>query len=76
MGDRGKYAGQPISFKCPKCRSRGWVSYELTGKTRKRLSQGMNHHGWGDTSYQYRCGCGHVGWSRHPDVARRARSTD
>lgn len=84
-GGRGCYAGQPLSFACSKCRkSRGFYNHEtrrsshhigrhymLTGKTRKQRSQGSNVHHWPDTAYQYKClGCGHVGWSRHPDVQR------
>ena len=86
MGDcQGKYAGQPHSFACAKCRrgrpwqlgapgSRRGEKVVTTGKTRKQRSQGMNYHRWGDVAYQYRClECDHVGWSRHPDVARLYR---
>lgn len=80
MGSQGKYAGQPHSFACSKCRrsfafksdngvGRNWTT---TGKTRAQLSSGMNYHRWPDTAYQYRClDCGHVGWSRHPSVMHR-----
>lgn len=81
---RGKFAGQPHSFACAKCR-KSHAFYDIitkrtsdtvgrrwttTGRTRKQRSQGMNYHHWGDVAYEYRClGCGHVGWSRHPSVA-------
>jgi len=83
---RGKYAGQPISFACSVCRkspgfydsatkrTSGWIGrrFTTTGKTRSQKSQGANHHGWSSVAYQYRCvGCGHAGWSRHPDVEAR-----
>lgn len=85
MGSLGKYAGQPNTFACAKCRRlpefldivTGHTSdtigrrFTTTGKTRHQLSEGANHHGWPSTAYQYRCsGCGHVGWSRHPGVRR------
>jgi hypothetical protein len=81
-GGRGCYAGQPISFACAKCRKRFDFfdnrctvgrSWKLTGRTRRQLGRGFNVHGWGKTAHEYEClDCGHVGWSRHPDVARRA----
>jgi hypothetical protein len=46
--------------------------WKTTGKKRKQLSAGGNYHGWPDHAYQYEClDCKHVGWSRHPIVARR-----
>jgi len=81
MGGRGKYAGQPYSFVCAKCRKSSirkvffstiGERVRLTGKTRKQRSQGMNYHNWGDVAYQYEClTCGHIGWTRHPDIAHR-----
>jgi rubredoxin len=82
---RGVYAGQPLSFTCAKCRlTREHFErfehstdigrrFERTRRTRRQLSQGSNMHRWGNVAHEYRClDCGHVGWSRHPDVARRA----
>jgi len=48
--------------------------YETTGRTRPQPCAGRrsNHHRWPETMYEYRClDCGHVGWSRHPDVMRQ-----
>lgn len=68
---RGKYAGQPYSFRCAKCKQRRKLP-RVTGRTRVQRSSGMNHHGWGEIAYQYECFfCGHTGWSRHPDIARQ-----
>jgi hypothetical protein len=86
MGSQGKYAGQPHSFACSVCRKSAGFSnhvtgrtsdtvgrrYATTGRTRKQRSKGGNYHGWGEVAFEYRClGCGHVGWSRHPSVARK-----
>lgn len=81
---RGAYAGQPMTFRCAKCKSTlvsrlakmglrvAGLRYRLTGRTRKQKSQGMNYHNWPDVAYEYEClDCRHIGWSRHPDVARR-----
>lgn len=78
---RGAYAGQPHSFACAMCRkSMSFYEnsctvgrrYRTTGRSRPRRSQGMNYRHWGKIAYEYEClDCGHVGWSRHPDVARR-----
>jgi hypothetical protein len=75
---RGKYAGQPLTFHCPACfvmdKTRRTVgAVRLTGREKKRRSGGINHHGWGKVAYEYRCSCGHIGWSRHPDLERLAR---
>ena len=77
---RGAYAGQPHTFRCAKCKStlnrhlygdKGGYRYHLTGRTRKQKSKGTNYHHWSDIAYEYVClDCKHVGWSRHPDVAR------
>ena len=79
-GGRGCYAGQPATFACAKCRKRRDFferrsvvgrKYTTTGKTRAQRSEGSNFRRWSDTAYQYRClDCGHIGWSRHPDVKR------
>lgn len=75
--------GQPITFRCTKCRRRASRSdcerrgtsgrggfaddCELTG--RERAYTGGNR-GWFDMVIrEYRCTtCGHVGWSRHPHL--------
>lgn len=75
-------AGQPIWFKCPIARrttrrlgihTKGGRNIQLTGQRRERAS---NRTGAlrSDSRfvYQFKClDCGHVGWSRHIQVARR-----
>ena len=68
---RGKYAGQPYSFRCRGCREHCPVdSVEFTGKTRKQKSAGGNYRYWPDVAIQYTHACGHAGWSRHPWIAK------
>lgn len=84
MGSQGKYAGQPHSFACAKCRkSPGFYNhvtgrtsgtvgrrFTTTGRTRKQRSKGSDYRRWGEVAFEYRClDCDHVGWSRHPSVA-------
>lgn len=71
--------GQPIAFLCGIGRREGgfWRGqdrfhgdYVRTGRTR-----GMPGHGHGvgrimSTAHEYRCRCGHVGWTRHHDIMR------
>lgn len=82
MGDPyGMY--QPLAFACTKCRKepsffeRRGSSYgrrvELTGRSRVQRSKGKNFRRWPDEALEYKCPCGHVGWSRHPDVHRLKR---
>ena len=76
---RGAYAGQPLSFRCSKCK-KGYdhkrehncgMNIHTTGKLRKQAPGGMNYHHWPHHAYQYKClDCGHIGWSRHPSVQR------
>lgn len=86
-GGHASGAGQPNTFGCAKCRqewnrnhTRG-ESYlnkgtlgriTLTGRVRPVHAR----KGGGRvcfTRYEYRCeDCGHVGWSRHIEVARKA----
>jgi hypothetical protein len=66
---RGKYAGQPYSFRCPRCKQCDSVWW-TTGRTRTQRSVGSNYHNWGDVAVEYVCRCGHRGWSRHPEVVR------
>lgn len=71
--------GQPYSFRCAGCKRKdrdgifdwAWAAdVVFTGKI-KRVPFG---HGGSRVTFnriQYRCKkCGHVGWSRHSDVAR------
>jgi hypothetical protein len=73
--------GQPIRFKCNMCRRwrsqlvppRTGLKWEATGNIRELFSPTAGSGGRSDTSrvHEYRCNeCGHVGWSRHKDVAR------
>lgn len=71
--------GQPISFRCSQCRRSKYRRMEghgsvfrvqLTGKKRELKRGGVrsSYH-----SRQYVCAdCGHVGWSRHKDLERKA----
>lgn len=75
---RSAGAGSPVWFRCHACRST--LVYErdetvtLTGRTKPYPQRA--HHTLGArstrTSYEYRCSCGHVGWSNHVDLARMA----
>ncbi len=79
-GGRGCYAGQPCSFACAKCRKHSSFfdnrstygrDVSATGRTRKQLGRGSNYHSWPRVAVEYKCNqCGHVGWSRHPDMHR------
>lgn len=67
-------AGSPVYFACSRCRStlvgRMDARYELTG--RKRPYRSSTHSSLGErstlTRREYRCECGHVGWSNHVDL--------
>lgn len=77
--------GQPIHFKCPVCVKRAyWThanmvvgNYTVTGRV-KPLASGQRGRGGGRVVHfrvQYQCqSCGHVGWSRHKDVARKLQA--
>lgn len=83
MSSRGKYAGQPLTFRCTRCKrwhgsrshhARG-TYFVTTGRTRKQRSSGINHKSWPNVACEYECTmCGHKGWSRHPDVHRQYRA--
>ena len=75
-------AGSPVWFKCPVARSttrrlgihrKGGRNYQLTGQRRPKLCAGATGlRSDGRFVYQFKClDCGHVGWSRHIEVARR-----
>jgi hypothetical protein len=69
--------GQPITFLCGKGRraggffgGQGWAhgDYVRTGRVRTRASGGGVRTL--RDAHEYRCRCGHVGWSRHKGVLR------
>lgn len=72
--------GQPLSFRCQACRSTvrdqdgrpGSINrVELTGRTRQRFTGTGGRYC--AEACEYRClDCGHVGWSRHVDLAEKA----
>ncbi len=84
---RGKSAGQPLDFQCSACRktkyqmfprrrfpeSHGLVlDVTLTGKA-KAVNDGRANGRSSNTRVQYKCNdCGHVGWSRHVEIFRKA----
>lgn len=67
--------GQPLHFRCSKCRARG-ASWPFGLKTRVELSgqerpidDGNSRGRSTSTLRQYEClDCGHIGWSRHVDL--------
>jgi hypothetical protein len=67
--------GQPISFKCAVERREnlglwGRIHHQVerTGRSKpyRRLGQGGMRTM--RTAFEYRCSCGHVGWSAHIDI--------
>lgn len=75
--------GSPIMFRCSRCRRNcrtwngSWYAFNcehktaLTGKWRKRkFCVGVRS---ALVEVQYECDCGHVGWSNHVDLVRRAK---
>lgn len=80
---RSAGTGQPIWVKCPVARRTVGVgpfthgpksNLKLTGRRRHRFSRLAGSGGRSDTRfiYEFQClDCGHVGWSRHIDIARR-----
>lgn len=86
MSGRGKGAGTgyPISFLCYRLR-RVWprdsVDYTRhvttpTGRAKQRSNVGKGNARKAMRSLEYECSCGHVGWSVHIDLARRAVALD
>lgn len=78
---RSAGTGQPLWWKCSVCRRAGlqYTSKEPTGNA--RVSRTGNAHGRSlPFLIEYRCTCGHVGWSRHIDACcaflRRFRDVD
>lgn len=74
---RSSGAGHPLVFKCALCRHHPldgvWYAdkFKLTGRTRpcRRTTGGCRT---GSRAYEYTCGCGHTGWSKHIDIERLA----
>lgn len=77
---RSAGTGSPVWFRCSKCRSTvrgskgGWAGdVTLTGRERKTVSFRRRYSCLGTRSTcidrEYRCECGHVGWSNHIDLA-------
>ena len=72
--------GSPISFMCGTLRRKhsDWRDYDahrvtLTGRERPYRASPTSALGLRSTtvSREYRCTCGHVGWSNHADLGRR-----
>ena len=71
--------GQPIRFRCAACRRTrvfplGWAVVR-TGRVRKlsRPRGGVRMLAY--ESHEYRCKCGHVGWTRHKDILDKPLET-
>lgn len=84
--DNSGGTGSPISFKCQELRRTYYKdqgrearrhTVTLTGRTKPypRRYGIMRGHRSTDTSREYRCACGHVGWSAHSDLERMERRT-
>jgi len=76
---RSAGTGSPVFFHCWEARRYGHLAerghrVELTGRTRPYRHKRYSTLGTRSmsTSYEYRCECGHVGWSNHADLARLA----
>lgn len=74
---RSAGTGSPVFFHCSKCRStlvnNRHSVWELTGRKRPYRSKDYSCMGTRSchTAREYRCSCGHVGWSNHIDLAYR-----
>jgi len=74
-------AGSPVWFRCWACRSalvrNTHTTVELTGRTRPYRRSKYHAAGIRSTpvSREYRCSCGHVGWSNHFDLELMAKRT-
>ncbi len=76
--------GSPVSFVCwrgrqdwrTKAAHRNVYAVTLTGRTRPYKAAYGSALGLRSTlmSREYRCECGHVGWSYHVDLLRLARA--
>lgn len=80
---RGSHGtGYPICFFCAEARhiyyrdtgrqarERAEHVVTLTGRTRPTKRNGKGHPRKSWTTREYRCSCGHVGWSSHIDLER------
>jgi hypothetical protein len=61
-------AGSPLWFRC-KCGNRAGA-VTLTGRTKPRRRGGALGTRHSHVSREYRCTCGHVGWSTHKELLR------
>lgn len=76
---KGRGSGFPLDFRCSvlaKVWPRDGHEYAdhqvvLTGRT-KSARNGKGHARKSYLSWEYRCSCGHVGWSCHRELERRA----
>ena len=77
MGGKGSGTGSPNWFRCWADRRtgrhvRGHHEVSLTGRTRPfKPARGLGSRSV-LTAYEYRCSCGHLGWSAHVDLAYMA----
>lgn len=80
---RGSGTGYPLTLRCSQDRlTRDWRSgrsvgrhdVERTGRTKPAPSPTKSHPRKAAHSYEYRCSCGHVGWTAHVDVIRAPRA--
>jgi hypothetical protein len=53
-------------------RERAKHRVELTGRTRPTPRTGKGHPRKSWTTFEYKCSCGHVGWSSHKNLESRA----
>lgn len=76
--------GQPITFMCARLRRDVWWENRTQARrdehqvTRTGRTKGPRHETHTRMlSYQveYRCSCGHVGWTKHQDVLLRPEET-
>lgn len=71
--------GSPVWFRCHRCRStlvnNRTSTWELTGRSRPARFSGAPGSRSTFREREYRCSCGHVGWSNHIDLARAAGET-
>jgi hypothetical protein len=74
--------GEPVTFRCQAERlesdyMRGMREHRplRTGRSKpyRRIGQGIRTM---TTAHEYRCSCGHTGWSAHVDVVRLPRTPD
>lgn len=86
---RGSGTGTPLWFQCSECRiaCRKWRGrhgrpyrrgqrdrVELTGR-RRPVNDGNARGRSANVRVEYRClDCGHVGWTRHTDLAKESTS--